>query len=147
MTLQEFINLHPNVIHYDRAGVEGIDLDALHERIQKSRYLKSRQSFLFFVKNYNAILSGYYDDFKLIEEEQKCPLSDTVVNSLKDKLRVLKGLNLSERQSTDCKEHCGYSPREAEIILEETLTKKFGQVAWAGDVFNRVKAYALALGV
>ncbi|MBR2448939.1 MAG: hypothetical protein IKB30_02330 [Clostridia bacterium] len=64
MTLQQFINLHPNIVQYDRAGVEGIDLDALHERINNSRFLRTRQSFVYFVKNYNRIISGEFDDFK-----------------------------------------------------------------------------------
>ncbi len=64
MTLQQFINLHPNIIQYDRAGVGGIDFDILHQRIESSRYLKTRQSFVYFVKNYARIIKGEFDDFK-----------------------------------------------------------------------------------
>ena len=73
MDLQEFIHLHPKIIQYERAGVEGIDFQALHDRIEKSRYLKSRQSFVYLVKNYKEILSGKFDDFKLdvVEDRSK----------------------------------------------------------------------------
>lgn len=75
MTLQEFINKHPSVIQYDRAGVEGIDFEALHLKIEASRYLKSRKSFIFLVKNYSRILAGEFDDFVL---EDKPPVDERI---------------------------------------------------------------------
>ena len=95
MTLQEFSTLHPKVIHYERVGVEGLDLEALHERIEKSRYLKSRQSFVYLAKNYKDILAGKFDDFKLEIEPEKPKHDERTllqIEKLKQCLSVVRAL-------------------------------------------------------
>lgn len=97
MNLQQFVNLHPKIIQYDRAGVDGIDLQALHEEIEKSRYLKSRQSFIFFVKNYSRILNGEYRDFKLdVVQEPEDPIITKQKELIKERIKELEALNVSD---------------------------------------------------
>ena len=91
MTFDEFRAAHPNVFQYEKAGIEGIDFGALHARIEKSRYLKSRQSFVFMVKHYSEILAGRYDDFTLeIMPDKKEDPKEAERNEIKDYIAKLK---------------------------------------------------------
>ena len=91
MTFDEFRAAHPLIIQYEKAGIEGIDFGALHARIEKSRYLKSRQSFVFMVKHYSEILAGRYDDFTLeIMPDKKADPKETERNEIKDYIAKLK---------------------------------------------------------
>lgn len=149
MTLQEFSDLHPQIIHYDRAGVEGINFDVLHQRIEKSRLLKTRRSFLFFAKNYARIIRGEYDDFTLEikrEEPIECPHSETIIRNLKEAISNLKALKLSPADIQTCKDQYGVIPKEVIKDLEDALTTKFGQVAWAFDRYNSIERFVAELG-
>ena len=91
MTFDEFRAAHPSIIQYDKAGIEGIDFGALHEKIEKSRYLKSRQSFVYMVKHYSEILAGRYDDFTLeIMPDKKADPKEAERNEIKDYIAKLK---------------------------------------------------------
>lgn len=91
MTFDEFRAAHPTVIQYEKAGIAGIDFGALHARIEKSRYLKSRQSFVFMVKHYSEILAGRYDDFTLeIMPDKKPDPKEADRNEIKDYIAKLK---------------------------------------------------------
>lgn len=92
MTLQEFAKEHPAIIQYESGGVAGIDLKALSEHIKKSRYLRSKQSFVFLVKNYKKIINGDFDDFKdpkeVAEEKRVQELRKIIANVLAFEKRV-----------------------------------------------------------
>ena len=91
MTFDEFRAAHPSIMQYDKAGIEGIDFGALHAKIEKSRYLKSRQSFVYMVKHYSEILAGRYDDFTLeIMPNKKADPKEAERNELKDYIAKLK---------------------------------------------------------
>lgn len=97
MTLQEFAIQHPFIKHYERAGVDGIDFAALHERINASRFLQTRQSFIYIIKNYNAILRGDFDDFKEIKIKDKYELEEEArVNRIRQRRLKLKQIDLTD---------------------------------------------------
>lgn len=109
MTLQEFVNLHPNIVQIEKVGIEGIDLALLHEKIQKSRYLKGRQSFVYLIRNYKQIIAGTYDDFKL-QEKEPSP-SEKRRDLIRQKIMALKTVapTLSENFNRLCREETGYT--------------------------------------
>lgn len=113
MTFDEFRAAHPCIIQYDKAGIEGIDFGALHARIEKSRYLKSRQSFVFMVKHYSEILAGRYDDFTLeIMPDKKEDPKELERNEIKDYLAKLKLITKEQRAKIR---------KETGISVEDTL--------------------------
>ena len=109
MTLQEFVNLHPNIIQIEKVGIEGIDLALLHEKIEKSRYLKGRQSFVYLIRNYKQIIAGTYDDFKL--QEKEASPSEKRDELLRQKIEALKTVapTLSDNFNRFCREETGYT--------------------------------------
>lgn len=126
MTLQEFSKLHPDVIHYERAGVDGIDFDALHKKIEQSKYLKSRRSFVYLAKNYNSILAGAFDDFKLsvptIEDEKQAKEEQTK-NEFRRRLEEVRAFRLDVPES-EFKEETGYYLEEIIEIIQMAIGNK-----------------------
>lgn len=127
MTLQEFSKLHPDVIHYERAGVDGIDFDALHKKIEQSKYLKSRRSFVYLAKNYNSILAGAFDDFKLsvpTVEDEKQAEEEKIKNELRRRLGELQAFKLDSAEIGFFKEETGMTISEMEEVTRTAIGNK-----------------------
>lgn len=136
MTLQEFSTLHPKIIHYERVGVEGIDLESLHKKIEKSRYLKSRQSFVYLAKNYKDILDGKFDDFKLEIEPEKPKHDEKTlkqIERLKLCLKMVKSIPNDENISQLCRRTIDMSFQEFIQLLEKAIDYP----AWAITAFMK----------
>lgn len=114
MDIQEFVKLHPKVIQYEQAGVVGIDLDLLHKKIECSKYLQSRQSFVFLLKNYQRICAGYYDDFNPKEKPAEPSAKEKALIKLRQKLETIKTLKptLSKKFNQLCKSEYGVTIEE-----------------------------------
>ena len=124
MTLQEFSALHPKVIHYERVGVEGIDFESLHKKIEKSRYLKSRQSFVYLIKNYKDILAGKFDDFTLGVETEKPKHDEKTlkqIERLRQCLKTVKGIAHDGKISQLCRHVMDMSFDELVRLLEKAI--------------------------
>lgn len=73
MTLAEFIKQHPR-LKYDRADktavtLNGIDLEKLHQAINRSKWLQRAVRFSWLIKSYGEIAAGKYDDYPKRQEE------------------------------------------------------------------------------
>lgn len=128
MTFQDFVKLHPNIIHYDRVGIEGIDFDALHIKIEKSRYLKSRRSFIYLTKNYKSIIAGDYDDFKLdVEdaEEERCKREEFIINAkLKKAVKEVESVAFTEKELAEFKYETGMYPTDVIEKIKGAISNK-----------------------
>lgn len=128
MTLQDFVKMHPNIIQYDRVGVEGINFDALHEKIEKSRYLKSRRSFIYLVRNYKSILAGDYDDFKLdVEsaEEERSKREEFIATArLKKAVKEIESTTFTEKELVDFKYETGMYPSDVIEKIKGAISNK-----------------------
>ena len=120
MTFGEFRALHPKIVQYDRAGVSGIDFAALHERIEGSRYLKGKHSFLYLAKNYGRILAGEFEDFPESEKARKEREEREVVDKSRQRERELRGmitklraLDLTLIERAELIEETGVTPEDA----------------------------------
>lgn len=149
MDLQEFIHLHPKIIQYERAGVEGIDFQALHDRIEKSRYLKSRQSFVYLVKNYTKILNGDFDDFKLDVPKEECqsnPMDEKKKELLRKNVASLKKFleSSTKEQLSEIEDGFESEAKKALNMLVQALEKPgYLTAAIVGytDIKEKIKGY------
>lgn len=146
MTFQDFVKLHPNIIHYDRVGVEGIDFDALHVKIEKSRYLKSRRSFIYLAKNYKSIIAGDYDDFKLDVEDSKeeCrKREEFILNAkLKKAVKEIEAVVFSEKELTEFKYETGMYPTDVIEKIKVAISNKSEYfVREAEEAYKRFKEF------
>lgn len=144
MTFDEFRTAHPTVIQYDKAGIEGIDFFALHACIEKSRYLKSRRSFVFMVKHYAEILAGRYDDFTLEPKRETIGTEDTETAEIKEHIAWLKGLKFNSEQIQMLKNRKGITVSDAIIPLQMALVDGKRNIAAKReglDFYNRVKEF------
>lgn len=149
MTLQQFINLHPNIIQYDRAGVEGIDFDALHERINNSRYLRTRQSFIYFVKNYKRIINGEFDDFRLDVVEKKIDsATEKIINTAKMHLANVESFieKVAEYNLGEYEDELIKKAKDCKMLLEKAVASPEWSVASAVEYKSFIKDLKETLG-
>lgn len=151
MNLNEFIKLHPNMMHFDRIGLAGIDFQKIHEKIECSRYLKTRRSMVYIVRNYAQILAGRYDDFKLnvdkpmTEAEEKQKQVQRAELERKEKLieRIvyLKNLRLSDEQKKGLKSEMGITVEDVVDATNGAIRLPNVYMQDAEEFFARLMRY------
>ena len=149
MTFGEFRALHPEIVQYDRAGVSGIDFAALHERIEGSRYLKGKHSFLYLAKNYGRILAGEFEDFPESEKARKEREEREAVDKSRQRERELRGmitklraLDLTLIERAELIEETGVTPEDA---IEELAIALMGEENKSSESAGR-QFYARIMG-
>ena len=120
MTFGEFRALHPEIVQYERAWIAGIDFAALHARIEGSRYLKGKHSFLYLAKNYGRILAGEFEDFPESEKARKERAAQAEASrreerdrELRKMIANLRALDLTDIERAGLVEDTGVTPEDA----------------------------------
>ena len=147
MTFETFRALHPDLIQYDRAGIAGIDFEKLHNRIQGSRYLREKKSFIYITKNYNKILRGDFEDFPesektraIREQAERVKIRE---NNIRQMIANLKSVKKHCPNIEKMKEETGVIPDDAIEDLRLALMSADNESAERSgrDFYNRIMMY------